>query len=58
MSYYIAHSDRSHFSYGSTVSSKIIRALEIIRAEKFMPNEDYKIHFCQVMIYRYYAAYN
>ena len=41
-----------------TVSSKIIRALEIIRVKNLYLMQFYEINICQVMIFRLYTVYN
>ena len=44
--------------FSPKVSSKIIRALEIIRVKKLITNAFYEIHICQVMIFRLCTVYN
>ena len=41
-----------------TVGSKIIRALQIIRIKKLIPNAILGNNFCQVMIFRLCTVYN
>ena len=41
----------------NTVGSKIIRALEVIRVKKRIPNAVYERNICEVMIFRIYTAY-
>ena len=48
----------SSFVIQDTVSSKIIRALEIIDIKKLIPIQFYEINICQVMIFRLYTVYN
>ena len=46
------------FMFLRTVGSKIIRALEIIRVKKPIPNAVLWNKFCQVMIVKLYAVYS
>ena len=42
----------------ATISSKIIRALEIIRIRKLTPNAFFEINICQALIFRRYTVCN
>ena len=42
---------------GHTIDSKIIRAFEIIRVKKLIPNAVYEIYICEVMIFKLYTVY-
>ena len=42
----------------NTVGSKIIRALEVIRVKKRIPNAVYERNICEVMIFRLTIVYN